>query len=85
MAHSERGRTLYVEFKCARCDKIHLEPYDKQCSEQQSITIEHLDWFRPPKGWKDSNHLPLLCDECAKVYDSFIIDFLAYKFKVAKE
>lgn len=75
MPHSIRGRTLYVEFKCKRCGKVHLEPYDKQYNATTSTDIEHLDFFNPPKGWKNEFGFPLICDECNEQYKAFMTEF----------
>jgi hypothetical protein len=76
MAHSKKGRTIYVEFKCKRCGKTHYEPYDNQYNAESGRTHENPDYFKAPEGWRDTWGLPLLCDECANIYDTFMKDFL---------
>lgn len=76
MAHSLRGRTLYVQFECGRCGKVHFEPYDNQYSPQDNIDASHIINFQPPKTWTSCSYLPLLCDECTTIYKEFMKNFI---------
>lgn len=69
MITNARGRTLMVQFKCGRCGRTHLEPYEKQLE----TTKGNLQCYRPPKGWKeDELYTPMLCDECTSAYTAFM-------------
>ena len=68
--YSQDGRTLLVRFRCFRCGATHigeLEAYDKDPE-----SYENLHSLKPPKGWKDLLHGPLLCPECFAKYTDFI-------------
>lgn len=68
---SDKGRTVYIEFKCMRCGHAKLEPY----SEVSGRTGEHCGYLRQltlPQGWRDFDFRLLLCDKCAQALSEFM-------------
>lgn len=69
MITKTRGRTLMVQFKCGRCGRTHIEPYEKQLKDTEG----NLQCYNPPKGWKDDElYTPMLCAECNEAYIAFM-------------
>ena len=64
------GRELMVEFTCRRCGRKHIDPLKEHKNDDQSYGYLHR--IKPPKGWVDLLHGPLLCDFCYAEYLKFM-------------
>ena len=63
------GRTILIEFKCARCGKTHVEPLSVQYEKAEG----NIQCFKPPTGWTDAaSYKPMLCDSCTEDYKWFL-------------
>ena len=69
--YSSSGRTLLVKFTCRRCGKEHIEPLEAHDNDMNE-GYGHLHHIRPPKGWEELLHGPLLCPECVQAYKIFM-------------
>lgn len=64
------GRRLMVEFTCKRCGDRALRPLKDQDTDPE--TYGFLNRIKPPKGWQELLHGPLLCRECTEAYKRFM-------------
>lgn len=69
--YSSNGRTLLVMFTCHRCGKGKLETLEEH-DKDMSDSYGYLHHIKPPEGWKDLLHGPLLCPECHEAYQLFM-------------
>lgn len=64
------GRRLMVEFTCKRCGDKALRPLKDQDTDKEAYGFLHR--IKPPEGWKELLHGPLLCRECMEAYKRFM-------------
>lgn len=67
--YSSSGRTLYVEFKCARCG--HTE-YHKLEEYKDIEDYGYLHNIPEPKDWHEVFYGQILCPTCYKAYQGFM-------------
>jgi hypothetical protein len=66
------GRKLMVEFKCYRCKKTTLRPFE-ECVKEVTDGVRGLYDLRPPQAWKDGGfYYPMFCPDCKKAYEDFM-------------
>lgn len=69
--YSQAGRMLMIKFTCTRCGKEHIDPLEKHKNDGAEH-YGHLQFIKPPAGWEELGHGPLLCDECVQAYKDFM-------------
>lgn len=68
---SDHGRTIMVEFACARCKTRASLPL-KMCLPSGE-PVRNLSDLNTPKGWRNGGfYYPTFCPECAQKYDEFM-------------
>ena len=67
------GRRLMVEFTCKRCGDKALRPLKDQDTDKEAYGFLHR--IKPPKGWQELLHGPLLCRECMEAYKRFMNEY----------
>ena len=69
---SEKGRTLFVQFKCERCGTTALRTFEA-CLKDAKHGCGALWDFCPPEKWRDGGfYYPLFCPDCSKAYEEFM-------------
>lgn len=66
------GRELLVQFTCQRCKTTHIDPLEKHKDDDHEH-YGHLKFgVKPPEGWAELLHGPLLCPGCVEAYKRFM-------------
>lgn len=69
--YSGFGRTLTVEFMCARCKVTASRPLRDSLPHNEPV--RNLSDLIPPNGWRNGGfYYPTFCPECAEKYDRFM-------------
>lgn len=69
--YSADGRTIMVKFTCSRCGAEHIDPLELHRNDDDQ-SYGYLHRIKPPNGWKDLLHGPLLCANCYQKYLKFM-------------
>ena len=69
--YSNGSRTLLVMFTCKRCGRTEIELLESH-EKDMSDSYGYLHYIKPPEGWKDLLHGPLLCPDCFNDYQLFM-------------
>lgn len=70
--YETHGRKLLVEFKCYRCKKTEIRPFE-ECVNEAKECFRDLYDLKPPKEWKDGGfYYPMFCPACNKAYEDFM-------------
>lgn len=68
---SDDGRTLLVKFTCRRCGAEQIDELEAHKDDDHE-SYGYLHRIKPPEGWVDLLHGPLLCPACIKAYAAFM-------------
>ena len=68
---SANGRTLMVKFTCCRCRAEKTETLEAHKNDDED-NYGFLHRLKPPEGWCDLLHGPLLCPACLEAYVKFM-------------
>lgn len=69
--YSRNGRTLLVKFTCRRCGAEQIDELEAHKDDDHE-SYGYLQSIKPPKGWEDLMHGPLLCPECVSAFVEFM-------------
>lgn len=68
--YESNGRTQMIRFTCRRCGVQEIVPLTREMVDD--TTYGNLHFVKPPQGWEELSHGPLLCPACVEAYKDFM-------------